>query len=68
MGLRGRGVGGLEERGYVEGGKNVGDVYGRGMRVKKMEEGGKGMRGWVLFGIEEIEKGVRMIRWLIWEK
>ena len=56
----------LEQSGYLERGNNVPHVYATGITVKNMDEARK--RITVLFGIDEIEKAVRIITSLISQK
>ena len=58
----------LEQSGYLERGNNVPHVYATGITVKNMDEARKRITASVLFGIDEIEKAVRIITSLISQK
>lgn len=58
----------LEQGGYLERGNNVPHVYATGITVKNMDEARKRISESVLFGSDEIEKAVRIIKSLISQK
>jgi len=58
----------LEQSGYLIRGNNVPHVYATGITVKNMDEARKRISASVLFGSDEIEKAVRIIKSLISQK
>ena len=58
----------LEQSGYLVRGNNVPHVYATGITVKNMEEARKRISASILFGNDEIEKSVRIIKSLISQK
>ena len=58
----------LEQSGYLVRGNNVPHVYATGITVKNMEEARKRISASILFGNDEIEKAVRIIKSLISQK
>ena len=58
----------LEQGGYLERGNNVPHVYATGITVKNMDEARKRITESVLFGSDEVENAVRVIKSLITEK
>ena len=58
----------LEQSGYLIRGNNVPHVYATGITVKNMDEARKRISASVLFGSDEIEKSVRIIKSLISQK
>ena len=58
----------LEQGGYLERGNNVPHVYATGITVKNLDEARKRITESVLFGNDEIEKTVRIIKSLISQK
>ena len=58
----------LEQSGYLIRGNNVPHVYATGITVKNMDEARKRISSSVLFGSDEIEKSVRIIKSLISQK
>ena len=58
----------LEQSGYLIRGNNVPHVYATGITVKNMDEARKRISESVLFGSDEIEKAVRIIKSLISQK
>ncbi len=55
----------LEQSGYLTRGNNVPHVYATGITVKNMDEARKRISASMLFGSDEIEKSVRIIKSLI---
>lgn len=55
----------LEQSGYVTRGNNVPHVYATGITVKNMDEARNRITASLLFGSDEIEKGVRIIKSLL---
>lgn len=58
----------LEQSGYLIRGNNVPHVYATGITVKNMEEARQRISASLLFGSDEIEKAVRIIKSLISQK
>ena len=58
----------LEQSGYIERGNNVPHVYATGITVKNMEEARVRLSSSFLFGRDEIENAVRIIKSLISQK
>ncbi len=58
----------LEQAGYLERGNNVPHVYATGITVKNMDEARKRITESILFGNDEVEKAVRVIKSLISQK
>lgn len=58
----------LEQSGYLARGSNVPHVYATGITVKNMDEARKRISASVLFGSDEIEKAVRIVKSLITQK
>ena len=58
----------LEQSGYLVRGSNVPHVYATGITVKNMDEARKRISASLLFGSDEIEKAVRIIKSLISQK
>ena len=58
----------LEQSGYLVRGNNVPHVYATGITVKNMEEARERISASMLFGSDEIEKSVRIIKSLISQK
>lgn len=58
----------LEQSGYLERGNNVPHVYATGITVKNVDEARRRLSESVLFGSDEIEKAVRIIKSLISQK
>ncbi len=58
----------LEQSGYLIRGNNVPHVYATGITVKNMDEARKCLTASMLFGCDEIEKAVRIIKSLISQK
>lgn len=58
----------LEQSGYIERGNNVPHVYATGITVKNMDEARVRLSSSFLFGRDEIEKAVRIIKSLISQK
>lgn len=58
----------LEQAGYVERGNNVPHVYATGITVKNMDEARSRITASLLFGKEEVENAVRIIKSLITQK
>lgn len=58
----------LEQNGYLTRGNNVPHVYATGITVKNMDEARKRISASQLFGDDEIEKAVRIIKSLISQK
>ncbi len=58
----------LEQSGYLVRGNNVPHVYATGITVKNMDEARERISASVLFGSDEIEKSVRIIKSLISQK
>lgn len=58
----------LEQSGYIERGNNVPHVYATGITVKNMDEARVRLSSSFLFGSDEIEKAVRIIKSLISQK
>lgn len=58
----------LEQSGYLIRGDNVPHVYATGITVKNMDEARERISASVLFGSDEIEKAVRIIKSLISQK
>ena len=58
----------LEQSGYLVRGNNVPHVYATGITVKNMEEARQRISASLLFGSDEIEKAVRIIKSLISQK
>lgn len=58
----------LEQSGYIERGNNVPHVYATGITVKNMDEARKRISESALFGEDEIEQAVRIIKSLISQK
>lgn len=58
----------LEQSGYLGRGNNVPHVYATGITVKNMDEARERITASVLFGNDEIEKSVRIIKSLISQK
>lgn len=58
----------LEQSGYLIRGNNVPHVYATGITVKNMDEARQRISASVLFGSDEIEKSVRIIKSLISQK
>lgn len=58
----------LEQSGYLVRGNNVPHVYATGITVKNMDEARERISASVLFGSDEIEKAVRIIKSLISQK
>ena len=58
----------LEQSGYLVRGNNVPHVYGTGITVKDMDEAIQRISASLLFGSDEIEKAVRIIKSLISQK
>ena len=58
----------LEQSGYLVRGSNVPHVYATGITVKNMDEARKRISASLLFGNDEIEKAVRIIKSLISQK
>ncbi len=58
----------LEQGGYLERGNNVPHVYATGITVKNMDEARKRISESILFGNDETEKAVRVIKSLISQK
>lgn len=58
----------LEQSGYLLRGNNVPHVYATGITVKNMDEARERISASVLFGSDEIEKSVRIIKSLISQK
>lgn len=58
----------LEQSGYLIRGNNVPHVYATGITVKNMDEARKRITASLLFGSDEIEKAVRVIKSLISQK
>ena len=58
----------LEQSGYLVRGNNVPHVYATGITVKNMDEARKRISTSLLFGSDEIEKAVRIIKSLISQK
>ena len=58
----------LEQSGYLVRGNNVPHVYATGITVKSMDEARERISASVLFGSDEIEKSVRIIKSLISQK
>lgn len=58
----------LEQSGYLIRGNNVPHVYATGITVKNMDEARERISASVLFGSDEIEKSVRIIKSLISQK
>lgn len=55
----------LEQSGYVERGNNVPHVYATGITVKNVDEARKRIMSSLLFGEDDVEKAVRVIKSLI---
>lgn len=55
----------LEQSGYIERGNNVPHVYATGITVKNVEEARQRLTSSVLFGDDDVEKAVRIIKSLI---
>lgn len=58
----------LEQAGYLERGNNIPHVYATGITVKNLDEARKRITESILFGNEEIENTVRIIKSLISQK
>ena len=58
----------LEQSGYLVRGNNVPHVYATGITVKNMDEARERISASLLFGSDEIEKAVRIIKSLISQK
>ena len=58
----------LEQSGYLVRGNNVPHVYATGITVKNMDEARQRISASLLFGSDEIEKAVRIIKSLISQK
>ena len=58
----------LEQSGYLIRGNNVPHVYATGITVKNMDEARERLSASILFGSDEIEKAVRVIKSLISQK
>lgn len=58
----------LEQSGYIERGNNVPHVYATGITVKNMDEARRRIVTSSLFGKDEVEKAVRIIKSLISQK
>ncbi len=58
----------LEQSGYLVRGNNVPHVYATGITVKNMDEARERISASVLFGCDEIERSVRIIKSLISQK
>ena len=58
----------LEQSGYLVRGNNVPHVYATGIMVKNMDEARERIAASLLFGSDEIEKAVRIIKSLISQK
>ena len=58
----------LEQSGYLVRGNNVPHVYATGITVKNIDEARKRISASLLFGSDEIEKAVRIIKSLISQK
>ena len=58
----------LEQSGYLVRGNNVPHVYATGITVKNMDEARERISASILFGSDEIEKAVRIIKSLISQK
>ena len=58
----------LEQSGYLVRGNNVPHVYATGITVRNMDEARKRISASLLFGSDEIEKAVRIIKSLISQK
>lgn len=58
----------LEQSGYLVRGNNVPHVYATGITVKNMDEARERIAASLLFGSDEIEKAVRIIKSLISQK
>ena len=58
----------LEQSGYLVRGNNVPHVYATGITVKNMDEARERISASVLFGSDEIEKAIRIIKSLISQK
>ena len=58
----------LEQSGYLVRGNNVPHVYATGITVKDMDEARQRISASLLFGSDEIEKAVRIIKSLISQK
>lgn len=58
----------LEQGGYLERGNNIPHVYATGITVKNMDEARKRISESMLFGSDETEKAVRIIKSLISQK
>lgn len=58
----------LEQSGYLVRGNNVPHVYATGITVKKMDEARERISASLLFGSDEIDKAVRIIKSLISQK
>lgn len=58
----------LEQAGYLERGNNVPHVYATGITVKNMDEARQRIAESLLFGEEEVERAVRIIKSLISQK
>ena len=58
----------LEQSGYLARGNNVPHVYATGITVKNMDEARERISASVLFGCDETEKAVRIIKSLISQK
>ena len=58
----------LEQSGYLERGNNVPHVYATGITVKNMDEARGRLTASILFGSDEIENAVRIIKSLISQK
>ena len=58
----------LEQSGYIERGNNVPHVYATGITVRNMDEARRRIMASSLFGSDEVEKAVRIIKSLISQK
>ena len=58
----------LEQSGYLVRGNNVPHVYATGITVKNMDEARERISASILFGSDEIEKAIRIIKSLISQK
>ncbi len=58
----------LEQAGYLERGNNVPHVYATGITVKNVDEARRRITESILFGSEEVEQAVRVIKSLISQK
>ena len=58
----------LEQAGYLERGDNVPHVYATGITVKNMDEAHKRISESILFGNDDVDKAIRIIKSLISQK